>query len=144
MNFIDNLKFLLVQTKYNVYSLVQIKQIAPYLYDWIDLALETETQIFCFKDIWTKDNLTQETLNNYIYYSEQINSKIISSSGKIHIFVLIVKNFKPDFDNSIYNKKNIHIINKFNKNKLIKEIIYFLYSCNIFLYEPDNSVIMLD
>lgn len=144
MNFIDNLKYLLIQTKYNVYTLNKIKQIAPYLSVCTDIVLETDTYIICFKDFWTKDNLTFEILNNYIHYSEQINSKIISGSGKTYIFVLIVKNFKPDFDNGIYNKKNIHIIKKFNKNKLIKEISYFLYSCNIFLYEPDNSVIMLE
>ena len=114
MNLIDNLKYLLVQTNHNVHTLDQIKQIAPYLSDYIDLALETETYIIYFKDILTCNNLTFKILNNYIYLSEQMNS--IINSKKKYIFVLFVKISHLNLDNKILNQKYIHIIIKFNHN----------------------------
>lgn len=146
MNLIYNLKSILFQTKYNVYGLEQIKQLAPHLSDLMDIVLETDTHMICFKDIWTWNNLTPEILNSYLYGSEQINSTVNSytNTGKKYIFVLLVKSSHFNFDNKILNQKNIHIIKKFNKNKLIKEISNFLYSNNIYFYEADNSVIMLE
>lgn len=144
MNLIHNLKSLLVQTKYNILESGQIKSFSPQLSDCIDIILETNNNFICFKDIWTHNNLTQEILDCYL--SEQINSIIKSNTtlGKKFIFVLLVKNTYVNYDNNILNKKNIHIIKKINKNKLIKEISYFLYSNNIFYFEPDNSIIMLE
>lgn len=146
MNLIYNLKFILVQTKYNVYGLEQIKQLAPHLLDWMDIVLETDTHMICFKDIWTWNNLTPEILNSYLYGSEQINSTLNSNTngGKKYIFVLLVKSSHFNFDNKILNQKDIHIIKKFNQNKLMKEISYLLYSNGIYFYEPDNSAIMLE
>jgi hypothetical protein len=144
MNLIHNLKSLLVQTKYNILESGQIKSFSPQLSDCIDIILETNNNFICFKDIWTHNNLTQEILDCYL--SEQINSIIKSNTtlGKKFIFVLLVKNTYVNYDNNILNIKNIHIIKKINKNKLIKEISYFLYSNNIFYFEPDNSIIMLE
>jgi len=124
----------------------QIKQLAPHLSNWIDIVLETDTHMICFKDIWTWNNLTPEILNSYLYGSEQINSTINSyiNTGKKYIFVLLVKNTHFNFNNKILNQKYIHIIKKFNQNKLMKEISYFLYSNNIYFYEEDDSVIMLE
>lgn len=146
MNLIYNLKSILVQTKCYVYGLEQIKQFAPHLSDWMDIVLETDTHMICFKDIWTWNNLTPEILNSYLYGSEQINSTANSNTnnGKKYIFVLLAKNSNFNFDNKILNQKNIHIIKKFNQKKLIKEISNFLYSNNIYFYDPDNSVIMLE
>lgn len=146
MNLIYNLKSILVQTKYNVYGIEQIKYLVPNLSDWVDMILETDKYIICFKDIWTWNNLTPEILNSYLYGSEQINSTInpYTNMGKKYIFVLLVKSSYFYFDNKILNQKHIHIIKKFNQNKLMKEICYFLYSNNIFFYETDNSVIMLE
>ena len=146
MNLINNLKSILVQTKYNVYRIEQIKHLVPNLSGWVDLILETDKYIICFKDIWTWNNLTPEILNSYLYGSEQINSNINSytNPGKKYIFVLLVKSSYFYFDNKILNQKYIHIIKKFNQNKLMKEICYFLYSNNIFFYETDDSVIMLE
>lgn len=146
MNLIYNLKSILVQTKCHVYGLEQIKQLVPYLLDWIDIVLETDTHMICFKDFWTWNNLTPEILNSYLYGSEQINSTANSytNNGKKYIFVLLAKSSNFNFDNKILNQKNIHIIKKFNQKKLIKEISNFLYSNNIYFYEADNSVIMLE
>jgi hypothetical protein len=146
MNLIYNLKSILVQTKYNVYGIEQIKKLAPHLSDWMDIVLETDTHMICFKDIWTWNNLTPEILNSYLYGSEQINSTInfYTNTGKKYIFVLLTKSSHFYFDNKILNQKNIHIIKKFNQNKLIKEISNFLYSNDIYFYEEDNSVIMLE
>lgn len=146
MNLTNNLKSILVQTKYNVYGMEKIKQLAPNLSDYVDIILETDTHMICFKDIWSRNNLTSEILNNYLYCSEQINSTINSNTNmkKIYIFVLLVKSSHFNFDNKILNQKNIHIIKKFNQNKLIKVISYFLYSNDIYFYEADNSVIMLE
>lgn len=146
MDLIYNLKSILVQTKYNVYGIEKIKQLAPHLSDWMDIVLETDTYMICFKDIWTWNNLTPEILNSYLYGSEQINSTLNSNTngGKKYIFVLLVKSSHFNFDNKILNQKNIHIIKKFNQNKLMKEISYFLYSNDIYFYEPDNSAIMLE
>lgn len=146
MNLINNLKSILVQTKYNVYRIEQIKHLVPNLSGWVDLILETDKYIICFKDIWNWNNLTPEILNSYLYGSEQINSTINSytNMGKKYIFVLLVKSSYFYFDNKILNQKYIHIIKKFNQNKLMKEICYFLYSNNIFFYEIDDSVIMLE
>ena len=74
MNLIYNLKYILVQTKYNVYGMEKIKQFAQHLSDYVDIILETDTHMICFKDIWTWNNLTPEILNSYLYGSEQINS----------------------------------------------------------------------
>ena len=146
MNLIYNLKSILVQTKYCVYGNEQIKHLVPNLSDWVDLVLETDKYVICFKDIWTRNNLTPEILNSYLYGSEQINSTINSNTniGKKYIFVLLVKSSYLYFDNKILNQKYIHIIKKFNQNKLMKEISYFFYSNDIFFYETDNSVIMLE
>lgn len=146
MDLIYNLKSILVQTKCNVYGLEQIKQLAPHLSDWMDIVLETDTHMICFKDIWTWNNLTPEILNSYLYGSEQINSTINTNTntGKKYIFVLLAKSSHFNFDNKILNQKNIHVIKKFNQNKLMKEISNFLYSNDIYFYEPDNSAIMLE
>lgn len=146
MDLIYNLKSILVQTKCHVYGLEQIKQLVPHLSDWMDIVLETDTHMICFKDIWTWNNLTPEILNSYLYGSEQINSTANSytNSKKKYIFVLLTKSSNFNFDNKILNQKNIHIIKKFNQNKLIKEISNFLYLNDIYFYEADNSVIMLE
>lgn len=148
MNLINNLKSLLTQTKFNVYESQQIKQSVPYLSDWADIVLETDTHFICFKDIWTLNNLTSKMLNSYLYGLTQLNSIVNLNSnttcGKIYVFVLLVKNSNLNFDNKILNQKNIHIIKKYNQNKLMKVISYFLYSLNIYFYDPDDSIIMLE
>lgn len=148
MNLISNLESHLVQTKFNLYTSNQIKYLKHDLCDWADLVLETENFYVCFKDFWTLNNLTPGILNNYLYGSEQINQIFTTDPyynlDKKYIFVLMVKSSNLNFNNEILNQKNIHVIKNFNQNKLIKEISYFLYSNNIFFYEPDNSVIMLE
>lgn len=140
MNLISNLESHLILTKLNLYSSNQIEYLKPELCDWVDLVLETENFYVCFKDFWTLNNLTPCILNDYLYGSEQINQNL----DKKYIFVLMVKNSNLNFNNEILNQKNIHVIKNFYQNELITEISYFLYSNNIFFYEPDNSVIMLE
>jgi hypothetical protein len=144
MNLIHNLKSLLVQTKYNIHEIGQIKSFSPHLSNYIDIVLETNNHFICFKDIWTHNNLTKKILD--YYFSEQFNSIIKSNMmlGKKIVFVLLVKNTYVNYDNNILNQKNIHIIKNININKLIKEISYFLYSHEIYYFEPDNSIIMLE
>lgn len=146
MNLLEHLKCLLVQTQYNIYELEQINKLAPYLAGCVDIVLETDSYIICFKDFWTCNNLKQEILNSYLYDLQQINSINNSNTnlGKKYIFVLLVKSSHCNLGNEILNSQNIYVIKKFNQNKLIKKITYFLYSNNIFFYEPDNSAIMLE
>lgn len=140
MNLIHNLKNLLIQTKYTVHDLDKIKNHKPYLYQLVDLILETNTHYICFKDVWTWNNLTLKTLNNYLYSSVQQNLNM----HKKFVFILLVKNNHIQFDNQILNQKNIYIIEKKNQKKLIKEISYFLYLNDIYFYEQDGSSIMLE
>lgn len=140
MNLINNLNFLLIQTKYNLYESNKINQLKPYLSNWVDLILETDKNYLCFKDLWTWNNLNPIVLNEYLYGSEQINL----NNDKKYVFILITKNSNLNWSNEILNQKNIHIIEKQNPNELMEKISYFLYSNNVYFYEPDNSIIMLE
>jgi hypothetical protein len=144
MNLILNLKSLLTQTKYNVYDSLQINMYEPNLTKWVDLVLETENYYICFKDIWTWNNLTGEIINDYLNKSEQVNLLNNNNSLKKYIFILLVKNNNLDYSNQILNQKNIHIIEKSTQNKLINEICTFLYYNNIYIYDYDDSIIMLE
>lgn len=139
---IIKVKFLLTQTNYNIFTSKEIIKLIPNLKDWVDLVLETNDCILCFKDLWTNDNLTINILNNYLYGSEQMNSSL--NTNKKYIIILLVKNFTINFSNEIFNKNNIYIIKNINQEKLINELNRILYSNNIYFYEEDGSTIMLD
>lgn len=144
MDLIIRVKNSIVRTKLQVLNKEQIKLYFPFLYSFVDLILVSEKNYICVKDFWTFNNLTEEILNNYVIGSEQVNC--FTNQDRKFVFILLYKNNKninSELKNFLINK-NIFILQKNNQDKLLKELEYLLYLNQIYFYDDDLDVIMLE
>jgi hypothetical protein len=141
MNLINSLKLLLEKTKYKIINSFTINILFPELNNFVDLILETDTNIICFKDFWKINNLTNDIINNYLIGSEQINI----NKNKKFIFIILIKNYtKFYYEDNNLNSKNIYIINNFIQYKILNKISLLLYLNNIYFYDNEGDTIMLE
>ena len=154
MNLIYKLKILLKQTGYEILEKEQIKYYFPILNGYVDLILSTEQNFICFKDFWTYNNLTIDIINNYNVGSNQINTNI--NTNKKFVFILLNKylnkknqlfsnkNLLTIYDLYILEQNKIYVLEQNNMDKLFKKISQLFYSNNIYFFDNDKDLIMLE
>jgi len=109
----------------------------------INYMLCTPNFNICFHNKWISVNPSLTSVNHFI---QSVNN--ISRISNKKCFGIFISNMPIRDLNllSLTNENNIYLnfIQNSNKDQIIKELLLYLYSIKIFIYEEDNSCIMLE
>lgn len=139
-NFEFLIKKLLLQTKYPIYDEKQIRKEYCYI-TGIDHILLCNNTLICFQDKWTCNNISNKDINHFVMGINQLKYKL---NNFIFIGVYLSKNKLSCHAQKIADDNNIISINDNNTDVIIYKIMEFLYKLNIYIYDEENDIIMLN
>jgi len=136
---------ILQQSNYALYTEQDIRKKYKHI-TAIDHILECNNTILCFQDKWTSSTISNEKVNHFISAILQLEVELRNNNNNNYKFIGIYLSKNP------FSKPAQIIANKFpyelksiycnDFNTIKNELIHYLYSKNIYLYDHDNDIIM--
>jgi hypothetical protein len=146
-DFEKNIQKNLKLTKLDVYSEKDIKTKFGKNNSAVDHMIITDSFIICFQDKWMSTKPTLSSINHFIQCVSNISR--ISSKKCYGIYLSnlpLTKDALQAFtaENNINNTLYFISFEDKDEELLINKLFNFLYSIEIFIYDDDNSCLMLD
>jgi hypothetical protein len=136
----------LKKTKYLILSETEVKRKYGIDTTAIDHLFETNDYIYCFQDKLEKTAPSISKINHFI----QCVNNISTRENKICIGVYLSKVPFSSSSSMAFTRNNNSSCNKYisisniDEEHIIKDLIDYLYDKNIYLYNDDDTCLMLD
>jgi len=139
MNFDDDIIFLeLKKCNAKIYFPKEYEKISNTNLIYITYVLENDNSI-----LFVKNNLLSNKINKNDFLNFHMNMQNVKTNKKRFGLYILNKTFKNKYFFNYYNSDiSIHVIEEFDTNIIIDNLIHFLYNNNFYQYDEDGTCIM--